>query len=142
MGRLRVDIARLVGELPRAYWIVWIGTLVNRLGGFVVSFLALYLTRRRGLSIPEAGAIVSLFGLGSMTAGPLGGVLADRIGRRATMLIGLFGGSASMLALGFAVRPSAIAVSALLLGLISDLYRPAVMAMVADLVPVGKRLVA
>jgi hypothetical protein len=32
-------LSRFVGELPRAYWIVWVGTLINRLGGFFVSFM-------------------------------------------------------------------------------------------------------
>jgi MFS family permease len=124
----------------KGYWTLWTGTLVNRLGGFVVPFLALYLTQRRGVGVAEAGVIVSFYGLGSMSAGPLGGVLADRIGRRSTMLIGLFGGGAVMFALGFAERPLAIAANVLVLGLVSDLYRPAVSAMVADLVPAEKRL--
>jgi MFS family permease len=128
--------------MPAAFWTLWVGTLVNRLGGFVVPFLALYLTRSRGLDVAEAGAIVSLFGLGSMTAGPLGGVLADRIGRRATMLLSLFGGGAVMLALGFQERPALIAANVLLLGLVTDLYRPAVSAMVADLVAPEKRMIA
>jgi MFS family permease len=133
---------RTVDELPAAYWTLWVGTLVNRLGGFVVPFLALYLTQTRGIRVDQAGAIVSLHGLGSMTAGPLGGVLADRVGRRATMLAGLFGGGAAMMCLGFAEHPAAIAANAFVLGLVSDLYRPAVSAMVADLVRPEKRLVA
>src|SRR2546430_8004168 len=51
--------------LPRAFWTLWVGTLVNRAGGFVVPFLAIYLTQRRSLPVAEAGAIVSLFGLRS-----------------------------------------------------------------------------
>src|SRR5262245_20175994 len=98
-------IGQRIGELPGVYWTLWVGTLVNGLGGFVVPFLAPYLTRSRGFTVAEAGGVASLFGLGTMTAGPLGGVLADRVGRRATMLLGLFGGGAAMLALGFAERP-------------------------------------
>jgi MFS family permease len=140
--RIRRSLAHTIDELPGAYWTLWVGTLVNRLGGFVVPFLALYLRRARGLDIAEVGGIVSLFGLGSMTAGPLGGVLADRIGRRATLLISLLGGGAVMLALGVQERPAAIAANVLVLGCVSDLYRPAVSAMVADLVPPEKRLIA
>ena len=29
---------------PRTFWLLWAGTIVNRLGGFVIPFLALYLT--------------------------------------------------------------------------------------------------
>lgn len=131
--------ARLA-ELPRVYWILWVGTLINRLGGFVVPFLALYLTRERGLSVAEAGGIASLAGLGSFLAGPIGGSLADRVGRRPTMLLGLVGGAAALLGLGFARGLPQIAVATLCFGLVSDLYRPAVAATIADVVPPEQRL--
>jgi hypothetical protein len=30
--------------LPRPFWVLFVGTLVNRVGGFVLVFLAIYLT--------------------------------------------------------------------------------------------------
>ncbi|MBS1148562.1 MAG: major facilitator family transporter [Myxococcaceae bacterium] len=131
-----------VGQLPRSYWFVWGGTLVNRLGSFVLPMLTIYLTRRRGLSLEDAGAIVSGFGLGSLGGVTLGGVLADRLGRRATMLLGLVLGAASMLALGAAAQYWQLALGAAALGLFGDLYRPASSALIADLVPPEHRLKA
>ncbi len=106
-------------ELSPTYWTLWVGTLVNRIGGFVVPFLALYLTRERGLGTAEAGLVVSLYGAGSIASGPVGGVLADRVGRRPTMLLGLGGGSAAMLALGLAHSLPAIAAATLVLGFVA-----------------------
>lgn len=63
-----------IGGLPRAYWYVWVGTLVNRLGGFVVPFLAFYLTAERGLSVGQAGLLTSLYGAGAIAAGGGGGL--------------------------------------------------------------------
>ncbi|WP_241759623.1 MDR family MFS transporter [Pyxidicoccus parkwayensis] len=125
----------LAGGLPRTYWVLWTGTLVNRLGSFVVPFLALYLTRERGYSVAEAGLVVSLHGAGTVVAGPLGGTLADRIGRRLTLAGGLWLGACGMLFLGFAREPFWIAVAAFTLGILGELYRPAVSAAVADVVP-------
>src|SRR5689334_13087110 len=51
VNRVSAGIRRTIGELPGAYWTLWVGTLVNRFGGFVVPFLALYLTQHRGLGI-------------------------------------------------------------------------------------------
>jgi MFS family permease len=124
-----------VAGLPRPFWILWTGTLVNRLGSFVVPFLSLYLTKSRGWSVAEAGLVVSLFGLGLIGAGPLGGVIADRIGRRAAILVGLGAGGACAIALGCADRLETIAVCTFLLALLGETYRPGVQAMVADLVP-------
>jgi hypothetical protein len=40
-------LASLTAGLPPAYWLLWVGTLINRLGTFVIPFLTLYLTSRR-----------------------------------------------------------------------------------------------
>ena len=125
--------------LSRTYWFLWIGALINRLGGFVAIFLALYLTGERGISVARAGQIVALLGIGSMAAAPVGGLLADRLGRRVTMLLALCLGAAAMLQLGFARTETHIAVSTLTLGFCGDLFRPAMHATVADVVAPADR---
>jgi MFS family permease len=114
--------------------------LINRMGMFVLPFLALYLTQERGLSVESAGLIATVYGAGTLAAGPIGGVLSDRVGRRATMVLGLALGAAAMIHLGFARSPTHIATAAFLLGLVGDLYRPAVWAAVSDVVPAQDRL--
>jgi MFS family permease len=112
---------------------------VNRLGTFVTPFLALYLTSRRGLSVDAAGAIVSLVGLGSLASGPMGGYLADRIGRRQALGFTTMLAAGAMLALGAARSLSSIGGAAAALGFFGELYRPAASALVADLVPADDR---
>ena len=90
--------------LPRPFWVLFAGTLVNRVGGFVLVFLAIYLTEVRGLTPAQAGAIISAYGLGAIGGGPLAGALADRCGRRPTLVGSLIAGGASMLGLGFVTR--------------------------------------
>jgi MFS family permease len=121
--------------LPRAFWLLWVGLLVNRLGGFVAPFLAIYLTQVRKMPVEQAGLMVSLVGLGAVGAGPIGGTLSDRIGRRRALAMATVLGGSAMLALGFARTPSAIAVTAFALGCCADLYRPVIQAIVADVVP-------
>lgn len=131
--RLRPLIPKVRG-LPRPFWVLFAGTLVNRAGGFVLIFLAIYLTEVRGLTAARAGAIVAAYGLGAMGGGPLGGALSDRIGRRPTLVASLIGGGASMLLLGLATRHAAIVVMALVTGLLYEMYRPVVSATIADVV--------
>jgi MFS family permease len=138
-GALMEALRSQVSGLPRTYWVLWMGSLVNRLGSFVVPFLALYLTRERGYTVEQAGLVVSLHGAGTVLAGPLGGTLADRVGRRLTLAGGLWLGAAGMLFLGFSREPLWIAVAAFTLGVLGDLYRPAVSAAVADVVSPGDR---
>ena len=129
-----------VGGLPRVFWVLWVGTLINRLGSFVAPFLTLYLTETQHLSPGEAGGIVSLYGLGAFAAAPTGGFLSDRVGRKVTLLAGLGSTSVGMLALGFANAPWLIAVCALALGFFGELFRPAVSAIIADVVPAEDRV--
>ena len=128
-----------VGGLPRPFWYLWSGTLVNRLGSFVEPFLALYLTTARGFSVAQAGLVLTAFGVGSAVSQPVGGVLADRIGRRATMVLGLCSAAVSLLGLGLATTLPALVVTAAVYGLCLDLFRPASQAAVADLIPDADR---
>src|SRR5262249_17372185 len=40
--------------LPRTFWYLWLGSLINRLGGFVTTFLSIYLNQQRGFSVAAA----------------------------------------------------------------------------------------
>ena len=42
-----------IGGLPRLYWYLWTGMLINRVGGFVALVLSLYLTSDRHLGAPS-----------------------------------------------------------------------------------------
>jgi MFS family permease len=133
--RMVEQVRTTVGGLPSTYWVLWTGTLVNRLGTFVVPFLALYLTRERGFTVEQAGLVVSLYGAGGVVSGPLGGTLADRLGRRTALVLGLWSGAAAMLFLAFSREPLWISVAAFLLGVLGDLLRPIVAASISDVVP-------
>lgn len=125
----------LRATLPPVYWTVWIGTLINRAGAFVAPILTFYLTRHRGLSLGEAGSIIALFGAGTVVASLVGGALADRLGRKITMVGSLFGGACAMLWVSASSSLWTLGASVLVLGFVGDLYRPAVHAFVADVVP-------
>jgi MFS family permease len=125
--------------LPRTYWVLWGGMLVNRLGGSVFFLLAIYLTRERGLSPELAGLVMSLYAAGSVVAGLVGGALADRAGRRVTLLLGTAGAGTIMLALGAARTTGAIMALTFLLGLLTDLCRPPLQAAIADVVAPAHR---
>lgn len=129
-----------VRGLPRVYWYLWVGQLINRVGGFVVPFLTLYLTQELKLSLPQAATVVSLYGVGGMLAGPVGGLLADKLGRKVTLVGALVSSAACMVGLGFAKDPYTIGALALSIGFTTDTYRPAIFAIVADLLPPEDRL--
>ncbi|MGW2106252.1 MDR family MFS transporter [Streptomyces sp. NPDC001948] len=123
-----------VSGLPRQFWWLWTSTLVNRLGAFVATFMALYLTLDRGYSASYAGLVAALHGLGGVVSSLGAGVMTDRLGRRPTMLIAQTSTAVSVAVLGFMVHPVAIAAVAFFVGMASNASRPAVQAMMADIV--------
>ncbi|MBO8187949.1 MDR family MFS transporter [Streptomyces spirodelae] len=133
-GKLGQAVARSVGGLPRQFWWLWIGTLVNRLGAFVATFLALYLTVERGYSASYAGLVGALYGLGGVVSSIGAGVLTDRIGRRPTLLVAQVSTAVSVASLSLVTHPVAIAAVAGLVGMATNASRPAVQAMMADIV--------
>jgi MFS family permease len=141
-GVLRRRFADVAAVAPRTYWFVWWGTLINRLGGFVVPLLTIYLITVRHLTVSDAGGVVAMFGAGAIAASLTGGYLADHLGRKATLLISLFGGAIAMAMLGTVRELGPITVMVAVVGFVSELYRPAVHAIVADVVPPAQRLQA
>ncbi|SOB83385.1 MDR family MFS transporter [Streptomyces sp. 1331.2] len=138
--RFRRMIQETAGGLPRQFWWLWVSTLVNRLGAFVVTFLALYLTSTRGYSASYAGLVAALFGLGSTASAIVAGVLTDRIGRRPTLLAAQLGTALFTVVLGFTDGRVAIAVVAFLVGFCNNATRPAISAIIADIVPAADRV--
>ncbi|MEW2551154.1 MFS transporter [Streptomyces zhihengii] len=131
---VRRAVSQSVSGLPREFWWLWTSTLVNRLGAFVATFMTLYLTLERGYSASYAGLVAALHGLGGVVSSLAGGVMADRLGRRPTLLIAQTSTAFSVALLGFVEDPVAIPVVAFVVGMASNASRPAVQAMMADIV--------
>jgi MFS family permease len=105
----------------------------------VLPFTGVYLTQARGFSVAVAGLAMTLFGIGSLLSQLVGGLLTDRIGRRATLCGSMVATAAVMLALGYSTGLPAILAGMFVLGLLIDAYRPASSALIADLVPAALR---
>lgn len=133
-------LSRSLGIYPRGVWILLGGVLLLRAGYMVAPFLTLFLTEEHALTPDRAGLIVSAFGAGAILGSILGGLLADRVGRRAAMLVSLFG-AGCLFPLGpFVGSTVGLAAGLFLTGLFADIYRPAAMAAMADMVPEDRRV--
>ncbi|MET9433670.1 MFS transporter [Streptomyces sp. NPDC006551] len=124
--------------LPSSVWTVFAGTIVNRLGYLVTPFLVFFLASR-GVTGTETSYVLGALGAGNLLGPALGGVLADRIGRRSTMLIGLLGASVAQGALFVAPGVWTMAAAALLISAAGALVGPAAYAFMADAVDAERR---
>jgi len=127
------------GELPASFWYLWAGILINRAGAFAMLFLSLYLTDARGASEALAGTVVGAYGAGGAVGVLLGGVLADRWGRRATLLTAHLTTAGLMVALALSQHLVLIAVLSALVGVVHSMPSPAFVAAIVDMVPEDRR---
>lgn len=123
--------------LPRPFYLMMAGSFINCFGHFVIPFLAIYL-RQLGFEPKVTGYALAAYGAGGFCASILGGYLADRIGRKPTLLISSFGAAATMMLLAFAKSMPEFVAGAFLSGLMTSLYYPASSSLTADLI--GKEL--
>jgi MFS family permease len=137
----RPTLRRSIRQLPAAAWLLFGGTFIAKFGSFVIVFLTVYVTRQ-GYTAAQAGLALSAYGFGAMFSGPVGGALADRLGRRNAIALSMFGSAAAMLVLSQAHALAAILPLAVFAGFTSELYRPAAAALLADLTPAGQRVPA
>jgi MFS family permease len=127
--------------LPRAAWFIFAGTFINRCGTLVMPFITLYMTRH-GFTIHQAGTALLAYGVGNLLASFIGGQLADSCGRKHTMMLSFFSTAGVMMAFPHAESLTAIYALMALAGLTGEIYRPAVNALIADLIPEQERLTA
>jgi len=112
---------------------------VNQLGAFTLPFLAVVLVRDRHVSLATAGLVTALFGVATIPSRLAGGRLADRIGNRATIVLGLTGCAGAQLVIAVGTSLVQAMVAAAILGLAFELYEPPSQAMIADLTDAESR---
>jgi MFS family permease len=105
---------------------------VNRLGAFTLPFLAVVLTVELGATVGQAGLVLTLFGLATIPSRVLGGQLADRLGRKLTIVVGLVGCAVAQLWIAAAGSLTSATLAVLLLGLVFEIYEPPSQAIIAD----------
>jgi hypothetical protein len=129
-------------HLPRGIWVLFATTLTNRAGSMVMPFLVLYLTRSLGFSAGRAAFVLLVYGLGAIVAGPISGLLSDRLGPVRVMEASLFLSGCALLAYPFAKTYGSVLVVTVVLASVTECFRPASMAMIAATVRPDQRKAA
>ena len=125
-------------DLPSVVWTIFAGTVINRLGFLVTPFLVFFLASR-GVTGTDTTYVLGALGAGNLLGPAVGGVLADRLGRRPTMLVGLIGSAAAQGALFLAPGVWTMAAAALLISATGMTVSPAAYALMADAVDAERR---
>ena len=110
--------------LPRNAWLLSLVQFINRSGSMVLFFLSLYLTRKLGFTLPQAGQAVSAFGLGALVGSYLGGILCDRLGAASVQRLSLLLSGLNLIAMGYLEGFAAILAAAFLQGVFAEALLP------------------
>ena len=111
--------------LSRESWCLCLVMFINRSGTMVLPFMTIYCTQQLHFSIREAGYIMGLFGLGSITGAFIGGKVTDKFGFYNLQVFALFSGGVFFILLGFAHSFLPLAIGAFVLSMCNDSFRPA-----------------
>ena len=133
-------IQNVYQEYPSAFWVLMTGTFIDRLGtNLIMPFLAIYVVQRFDAKITQVGLIYTIFAVSSGLGNFLAGALADRFGRRFTLILGLVCAATARIGLGLADDFNGLYVAAAFAGLFGAVGWPAQLAMTADLLGPEKR---
>ncbi|MBM7784758.1 MFS transporter [Tenggerimyces flavus] len=138
MGAAATLVAPWRGLSP-AVWILVAARTVNRVGAFTLPFLGVVLTVEFGASLGQAGLVLALFGAATIPSRLLGGRLADRLGRRRTIVLGLTGCAVAQAWIALSSSLWSAVLATALLGLVFEIYEPPSQAMIADVTEPDRR---
>ncbi len=113
------------GGLSKEVWVLSVALFVNRCGSMVLAFLTLYMTSRLGFSMTEAGAVFSVYGLGSILGTYLGGRLIKPLGAIRVQIAGLLLSMPLFLLVPCFTSWAGVAFSIFILSAVSESVRPA-----------------
>ncbi|MEU4395875.1 MFS transporter [Kribbella sp. NPDC023855] len=119
-------------RLPAVVWVLVVARGVNRLGAFTLPFLAVVLTVELGATVAQAGLVLTVFGAATLPSRVFGGWLADRFGRRWTIVFGLVGCAVGQVWIAASGSLWSAVPAVVVLGLAFEIYEPPSQAIIAD----------
>ncbi|MHB8808326.1 MAG: MDR family MFS transporter [Anaerolineaceae bacterium] len=131
------NIRNTYRKFNKNFWILVGASFIDSVGGALIfPFLSLYMTRKFNVGMTEVGTMFLIWGLGAGLLGnTLGGAIADKFGRKKSIIFGLIASATSALAMVFIKDLMVFYVVIGVIGIFEDIAGPARQAMIADLVP-------
>ena len=129
-------------ELPHDMWVLFFTSLINRSGTMVIPFLALYLTKKIGVSPAEAGTALLVYGAAAFLAAPITGRISDKFGPLKVMKFALYGSGVLFFVYSFITNYYWILIASFILAAVNEAFRPANLSMISELVAPHQRRIA
>lgn len=126
---------------PDQFWLLFAGNLVSTIGlSMIWPFMMIYASERLHLPLTAVAGLLTVNSAFTLVGTFLAGTLADRVGRRGVMIVGMALHGAVYIFFSYAQALWMFALLMALSGLVAPIYRVGVDAMVADLIPPLQRV--
>jgi MFS family permease len=122
-----------IRNMPAAFWVVIVATLINQMGNMAFVFLVLYCNQALGFSLPLAATTFAAFSGSMLLIGLLGGSVIDRFGALRVMLLALIANGFTLLIFPLLHTYFSIILLCFTWGCTYGLYRPASQAFITQL---------
>ena len=121
---------------PRAFKVLVASALIENIAfGLIIPYLTIYMVENLEINNTLAGVVLAAYTISGVPAVILGGMFADKIGRRIVLLISLSLMSVTMMLYFFATGFVTLLAIVLADSFVGSLYMPAANAMIADVIP-------
>lgn len=135
-GEIEMNIYK---GLPNNVYILFIVNIINRLGDFVVPFLAMYLTKKLGYSAKSASVLVTFIVLLQIPGSMLGGIISDSWSRKKTYILAQSLSGICIIACAFITSKLWIVTFLFFSAFFSANVKPTINTMLYDYIPLDKR---
>lgn len=123
-------------KAPRAFKVLVVSALVENMAfGLVIPFLSLFMLNDLKLALPLIGIVLAGYTVAGMPSTIVGGMMADKIGRKIVLVSSLGLMSVTMLMYFFVDSFEALLLVSIADSFVGYLYMPAANAMIADVIP-------
>lgn len=123
-------------EYPGQFWLLAGASFIDMVGGYLIfPFFSLYFTEKFDVGLIQVGYAFAVWGLAGVLGQTIGGVLADKMGRKILVIAGLIFSAITSLAFIYVETYEMVYIVAAIGGFFADSASPARQAMVADLLP-------
>lgn len=125
---------------PRTFKVLVTSALIeNTAFGLIIPYLTLYMLIDIKIPIALIGVVLMTYTISGMPSMIIGGILADKIGRRIVLLSSLGLMSLTMFMYFFAYDFTTLVILAFVDSFVGSMYMPAANAMIADIIPSRER---
>jgi MFS family permease len=126
-------------DSPLAVKAVLGGVFVNKIGGFLNIFLVLFMTAQ-GYTAAQAATALGCYGAGAVFGVLAGGTMSDRLGARNSTVISMAGSAVLIASLLYLPSYGLLLGAIVLVGAVSQIYRPASAALLSELTPESRQV--